>query len=183
MSDAIKNNVQKFLRDVEYAQADGVHGDKYENVFFGDEDLVVRLEILAARGPLTLDHLDGVIAEIDAEFTGSVRQAGEMLRRCAERRDDLKVFYVINTADNRLTVLAKDSECARHFAYYKGHLKDQSNGRVMVLKPEHEAELRRSGKALGRALRDGYPGVVTEMGDSVVMEDRKKVYTPMTIVN
>ena len=44
---------------------------------------------------------------------------------CHERRDDLKVFYVYNTADRVVTVLAKDAACALEFALYAGHIKER----------------------------------------------------------
>lgn len=101
---------------------------------------------------------------------------------CRAQSDTLHVFYVYNTAERKLTVLAKDSACARFFAHRAGHILEEGNGRVMVLKPENEAKLRSDGSALGRALRDGHPGAVEFLGNNVVMKESQRVYTPMTMV-
>ena len=181
MINTTKKAVEALLADVERVRnQDGEH--RYWDLDLEDDAMLSRLLRLATTRTLTLDDLDSVKADTHAEFMEVIRKESELLRACSERRDDLKVFYVVNTAEKRLTVLAKDAQCARYFAQASDHLKDRSNGRVLVMKPENEAELRRSGKALGRALRDGYPGVVTVMGENVVMERSRKVYTPMTIV-
>lgn len=157
-------------------------GGRYASVDLDDDELRAKLRAIAMVRAPTLEDLDRAVEQLDAEFRARMVRLGELNKKCSERRDDLKVFFVTNTAGKRLTVLACDLQCARHFAYYHGHIKDERNGRVTVMKPDREADLRKSGKALGRALRDGWPGVVTQLGDNVVMEGSKKVYTPMTIV-
>jgi hypothetical protein len=159
------------------------HGEaRFDDVDLDGADLREKLLNMARVKTLVLDDIDLAVAAQDEEHRAFVIELHDLHQKCNERRDDLKVYYVINTADRRLTVLACDAKCARQFAYYHGHIKDQKNGRVLMMKPEREAELRKSGQALGRALRDGWPGVVTQMGSNVVMEGTKKVYTPMTIV-
>lgn len=162
-------------------QASKLQG-QYEDIDYGDRDLRTKLLKRAAVRPLTLADLYQANCEVIAEAGEACVRSLELFSRCNERKDDLKVFYVINTSGNKLTVLARDAKCARHFAHQNGHIKEPSNGRVLVMKPENEVELRKSGKALGRALRDGFPGAVSQLGDNVVMEQSNMVYTPMTIV-
>ena len=155
---------------------------QFEDIDFADRDLRAKLLQVAALRPLSLADLRKANEEVRAEIVEAVARTFEVSRRCNKRKDNLNVFYVINTSGNELTVLAQDAKCARHFAHRHGHIKDLSNGRVLVMKPESEAELRKSGKALARALRDGFPGVVSELGDNIIMERTKNVYTPMTVI-
>ena len=157
-------------------------GGEYHEICYEDPDLRTKLLKVAALRPLALADLRQAEREVRAEALEAASRTMERFRSCNERRDDLKVFYVINTSHNSLTVLARDAKCARHFARQHSHIKDRANGRVLVMKPENEADLRTSGKALGRALRDGFPGAVSEIGDNIVMARTKMVYTPMTIV-
>jgi len=156
--------------------------ERYDSVDLDCEDLRTKLIKVARVRSLTPADLDQMLAEQDKEFRESARRSWEFSTRCRERRDDLRVYYVVNTADRRLTVFARDAQCARHFAHRHGHIQDIKNGRVLVMKEDGETVLRSSGSALGRALRAGYPGVVTALGENVVMAESKKVYTPMTIV-
>ena len=156
--------------------------DKYDLADLDDYRLRPRILRIAQSRQPTVADLDQAIAEVEAEAKASLKKSIEFSIACNERRDDLHVFYVYNTAGRKLTVLAKDAACARYYAHTRGHIQDRKNGRVMVMKEANELELRQSGQALGRALRDGYPGIVKKVGDNVVNEGRSKVYTPMTIV-
>lgn len=155
---------------------------RFEEVDLDCEHLRARLLMVAKVRTPTFSDLDRAIEGMDVELIDNLQRIEKFDQRCRERGDDIRVFYVINTAAKRLTVLARDAQCARYFARLKGHIQDDKNGQVLIMRPEAEAELRRSGKALGRALRDGHPGVVTQMGENVVMEGSQKVYTPTTIV-
>lgn len=177
------SDVRAILEEVRRLQRSGAQNGRYDDVDLDDPQLFQKLFALARTGEkMTVEDVDRAIGQVNNEAVARIIKASEQVRKCEERRDDLKVYYVYNTADRRLIVLAKDAQCARQFAVWHGHIQEKTNGKVMVMKPEHEIALRVSGKALGRALRDGYPGVVTEMGDNVVMERSKKVYTPMTVV-
>jgi hypothetical protein len=163
---------RRFGSDLSFCEFD------YEN-----ETIRSKLTAIARFREPTLEDLERVLIECHRLERERVSRETAFHMSCHEQRDDLKVFYVYNTADRKLTILAKDVACARHFAFYAGHIHDPKNGRVMVMKPENEAKLRKSGAALGRALRDGKPGVVTELGDNIVMEASKRVYTPITVVS
>lgn len=158
-------------------------GLTYADCDLDDPEVEARLKDISRVRPPTLDDLDLVLLEIEDRHRLEMRKRIEERMACHERRDDLKVFYVYNTADRVVTVLAKDAACAREFALYAGHIKERQNGRVLVLKPENELKLRNSGDALGRALRDGKPGVVKKVGENVVMEGPRSVFTPMTVVS
>lgn len=156
--------------------------EQYDTVDVDHHLLRAKLEVIAKFRSPTIEDFDRAVAEMEREIEENMRKALELAMRCQERRDDLRVFYVYNTNNRKLTVLARDAACARLFAKGHGHIRDEKNGQVMVMKEEVEAKLRRSGAALGRALRDGYPGVVKHVGRSVISEERNKVYTSMTIV-
>ena len=172
--------IDELLDHARSLEARGEH--RYDNENLDDSRLRPKLRKVAVSRTLTLVDLDHAIASVNSEILESMRRGHYFRQRCIEKREDLIVFYVINTADNRLTVLARDAKCARFFAHEKGHIQDVRNGRVRVMLPENEAELRKSGKALGRALRDGHPGVATHVGENVVIERSGKVYTPMTVI-
>jgi hypothetical protein len=157
-------------------------GLTYDDCDLDDPEVEAGLREIASVRPLTLDDLDLVLLEVEDRHRREMRKRIEEAMGCHERRDDLKVFYVYNTADRKLTILAKDAACAREFAFYAGHVKERLNARVVVLRSEHEMKLRKSGDALGRALRDGKPGVVKHVGENVVMEGPRSVFTPMSLV-
>ena len=132
---------------------------------------------------LSMDDLKAAFALIQKREIEEIQRIIARRLECRERRDDLKVFYVYNKADKKLIVLAKNASCARMLAVEARHIQEEKNGRVMVLKPENEAKLRVDGSALGRALRDGFPGPVDQRGKNVVHRVWDKVYTPMTVVD
>lgn len=146
------------------------------------EDIRDKLMQVAMYRDLTEADVLQASGEHDRKMQAELKALSEFWQSCRAPSDDLRVYYVYNTADRKLTVFAKDAKCARFFAHRAGHILEEGNGHVMVMKPEVEAELRRSGKALGRALRAGYPGVVEALGQNVVMKDSERVYTPMTVV-
>jgi hypothetical protein len=156
--------------------------DRFDGIDLDDEDLRAKLQKIAAIRPLALADVVSADAEISAEFIKRLKSHHDEVVRCRAKRDDLRVFYVINSANNKQTILARDGKCARFFALHSGHIKEEKNGRVLVMNADREAALRTSGEALGRALRTGHPGVVKEVGDNIVLEGAGKVYTPLTIV-
>ncbi|MBY8338403.1 hypothetical protein KYN89_15245 [Alteriqipengyuania sp. NZ-12B] len=166
------------IRELQFMGED----EKYDVVDLDDGRLRAKLARTAKLREPTVADLDRAVAEIEAEDAANLKKQVEFNMKCSERRDDLRVFYVYNTADRKMTVLARNVACARYYARANGHIQQERNGRVMVMPESAELELRRSGDPLGRALRDGYPGVITKVGENVVNENREKVYTPMTIV-
>lgn len=139
-------------------------------------------QIALQRTPLVGDLKD-IFHQIKARDDLQFRQEMQRHKACVARRDDLKVYYIYNKSDRRLIVLAKDRSCALMFAKQTGHIHEEKNGRVMVLKDEAEKQLRVDGSALGRALRDGFPGAVDQVGENVIHRQSSKVYTPLTMVS
>ena len=176
-----QSTVDQLIETVRELQFTG-EDEKYDVVDLDDGRLRAKLARTAKLREPTIADLDRAVAEIAAEDAAVHKKQIEFSVKCNERRDDLHVFYVYNTADRKLTVLAREAACARYFAWVYDHIREQKNGRVMVMTEDAELKLRQSGQALGRALRDGYPGVITKVGENVVNEGRKKVYTPMTVV-
>ena len=93
-----------------------------------------------------------------------------------------KLFYVWNTADKKLMVLAQNRATARHTAFCHDHVKEVTNSRVAEVdlsnpRP-HEEKFFASLKA---AIRDGRQGVVRNMdGFAVVGEgSQTKTYAPI----
>ncbi len=97
----IKKAVDAFIENVRPLQFSR-EDDRYDSVDLDGEDLRAKLLKVAAHRTLTKADLNQALAELDAEFREDVRRIGEFSRRCNERRDDLRVFYVINTAERRL---------------------------------------------------------------------------------
>ncbi|WP_170003231.1 hypothetical protein [Pseudopontixanthobacter vadosimaris] len=177
----IKKSVDDLIEMARGMQFTG-ENDKYDSVDLDDQRVRVKLMWIALSRQPTVADLDQVVADLDAEAAADLKRFIAFRVKCNERREDLRVFYVYNTADRKMIVLARDVACARYYAHAHGHLRDIKNGRVMVMRETNELELRHSGKALGRALRDGYPGVVTQVGNNVINKSRNKVYIPMTVV-
>ncbi len=96
-----------------------------------------------------------------------------------------KLFYVWNTADRKLMVLAQNRATARHTAFCHGHVKDATNARVAEIDPSkpnaHEEKFFASVRA---AIRDGRQGVVKNMdGFAVVGESSQtRTYAPIVEV-
>lgn len=138
---------------------------------------------IAANLDLTIDDVKSAFSQTKEQEDIRIERAMQFGNACRARRDDLNVYYVYNKANRKLIVLAKCSACARQFAVQTGHIHQGKNGRVMVLKESFQQNLRKDGSALGRALRDGYPGPVDQHGDNIVHRMWNKVYTPMTVVS
>lgn len=154
----------------------------YANFDLDDPEVRKALVPIAMFRDLTLDDLDVVLIAQDEAIKLNIAKVGAFLADCHQQRDDLKIYFIHNTNGKVLKVLAKDRACALWFAKSHGHIHEEKNGRVLVMKEERQAALRVSGEALGRALRDGKPGAVTEHGNTVIMSNPDRVYQPMTIV-
>lgn len=87
------------------------------------------------------------------------------------------LFWVKNTSNRYLKVIAINAEAARHFAKYHGHIHEDKNGTVFRCKESYISATKLSGSALGQALRIGKPGVVERRGTSVIVGDM--VFLPL----
>lgn len=103
-------------------------------------------------------------------------------QRCNAKSDDLKLFRVENRAGRSIKIAALDAECARMFAQYNGHVQEAKNAKVFVYKDEWLTKQKQDGTAIWRALKEGFPGVLKEVGSHVVIESRGKVFTPLSPV-
>lgn len=104
-------------------------------------------------------------------------------QRCLAHSDELKLFRVENRAGKSIKIAAIDPDCARIFATHSRHVHEAKNAKVFVYKDEWLEGQRKSGSAIGRALKAGFPGVLKEVGNHVLIEARKKVYSPLSTVS
>ena len=88
---------------------------------------------------------------------------------CWHRQDDMKLFIVQNTNRKRAYVVAASSRCARYIALWADHLRDFKNGEVFHVKQERLALDEPFQSALRRAVKGGFPGLITRVGDSATI--------------
>lgn len=91
-----------------------------------------------------------------------------------------KLYSVANRSQMRIDVIAMDVATAQEFAARAGHVRDADNATVYRYNDDHIEKLMKDGSALGRAVREGVPGVVERRGKNVIVGDR--VFTPMSVV-
>jgi hypothetical protein len=175
------NDIATKRIDDAWSEAEISGDERFTSLFLEDyrQKATRMLRPLAQQQSLTLDDLYSVIAPL---LEIEKKELEEDIK-CQRRSEDLNVYYVYNTADRKLTVLAKSYRCARYIAYVDGHIHKEKNGRAFQLKDGMQKKLLTDGSALGRALRDGYPGVIENIGGSVVNKSWEKVYMPMTVVS
>ena len=99
------------------------------------------------------------------------------------KSSSLKLYRVANTAGNDIKILAESADCARFFAYDSGHVREEKNATVFLYDEQQLAELKISGSATGRAIREGVPGVLKSVGSGIVIEQAGKVYVPLTVID
>lgn len=153
----------------------------FEEPLHDDDIAFVRevKEVLAKR-PLTLDeladlrkpHKDKAAAKQSAEWNRIV------LQRTAGNHN--KLFSVANRSEMRIDVIAMDVATAQEFAARSGHVRSADNATAFLYNDGHVQKLLKDGSALGRAMREGVPGVVEKRVNNVIVGDR--VFTPMTAV-
>lgn len=91
-----------------------------------------------------------------------------------------KLFAVSNKSQMRIDVIAMDVETATEFAIGAGHVRSAENASVFRYNDKNIQTLTTNGSALGRAVREGVPGVVEKRGNNVIVGER--VFTPMSVV-
>lgn len=156
--------------------------ERFESVLLDHADTRAILASWAEKRDVTLDDLALILKRLEQRRDLKIKEERAFEAACEAHSNELHIFKVYNTADRIMTVIAKDADCAKHFAWQADHIHRPANGRVTQLSALDEAELRRTGSALARALRDGYPGAVERLGENVVMKRTKRVYTPFTVV-
>ena len=127
------------------------------------------------------EHRPTRSAQAQANIDAAMRDSALMFE-CWKPCDELGVFTVYNSNSKPRKVLAKDAKCAVWLAKSAGHLKDERNGVAAQMPADEVEKLRRNGSALGRAVAGGLPGVVKNVGTSIMLEGRDVVYIPLSIV-
>lgn len=101
---------------------------------------------------------------------------------CLEKSDNLKVFYVFNTNDIKMTIIAQCRDSALDYAELARHIRHINNARVMILNDEETEKLKRSGDPLGRALRAGKPGIIEFYKSHVLNRSTGEAFFPVSVV-
>lgn len=107
-------------------------------------------------------------------------QIGHRIR--VDEGQTAKLFYVRNTADRKLMVLAQNRATAAHFAFTHDHVKNVANASVALVdvsnpKPHEEKFF----ASIRVAIKDGRQGIVKNMDGFVVVGEssQTKTYTPI----
>lgn len=148
-----------------------------------DPKLVSQLMTVARYRTLYLPDVTDAIQAIRALLYGAWAKANERTNRCRSKSSSLKLYRVANTAGNDIKILAESADCARFFAYDSGHVREEKNATVFLYDEQQLAELKISGSATGRAIREGVPGVLKSVGSGIVIEQAGKVYVPLTVID
>lgn len=156
--------------------------DPRSDVDLTHPDIRSHLLTIAYCRPLQPDDLLLAHRTWTAEFLNRMQSTAVRHARCEAVSADLKLFRVQNTARKSILVVAVDADCARMFAARCGHVAHEKNAKVFAYKEEYIERVKRDGSAEGRALREGVPGVLKQIGSSVLIERKGKVYTPLTVV-
>ncbi len=163
-----------------------LHQEGDDAMFIDDDDLPAlraKLRARAAHGPLAISDLRAVLNAMEEARNREVQ--AYVLRRtgCTMRCENIQLYRVENAAGRSVRVAAASADCARLLAHIDGHVQEEKNAKVFRYKDEYVADLRRSGSAIGRVLRDGQPGVLREIGRNIVIERTEQVFTPLTVVD
>lgn len=145
--------------------------------------LVSQLMTLARQRTLGLQDVTDTLQVIRSAERDALMKAVKRISRCHAPSSSLKLYSVTNKAGNDIKILAESADCARFFAYNSGHVREEANAKVFLYNEKHIAELKISGSATGRAIREGVPGVLKSVGSGIVIEQAGKVYVPLTVID
>jgi hypothetical protein len=79
--------------------------------------------------------------------------------------EELKLFWVTNTAAHTKLFLAENAELALHLAAKAGLLRNWRNGNAQQVSGAFLAKNRAFASALAKAIKEGTPGLVERLGD------------------
>ncbi len=147
-----------------------------------DTKLVSQLMTLARQRTLRLQDVTDALQVIRSAERDALMKAVKRISQCHAPSSSLKLYSVTNKAGNDIKILAASADCARFFAYNSGHVREEANAKVFLYNEKHIAELKISGSATGRAIREGVPGVLKSVGSGIVIEQAGKVYVPLTVI-
>lgn len=97
--------------------------------------------------------------------------------RALRQSDELRLFFVDNTADRRQLILAANRKFARLISCMSGHIHTPENGKVLVPTDKYNDANAGFVSAVRRAMQDRTPGVIVQRGNHAIMGE--KVYLPL----
>jgi hypothetical protein len=176
-------SADNILRQIADQQFRDPNGSPLDNINTDCEELrAAIIRRMLQGGPTTSDDVISIDQTLRAKRHKKFVALLAKGQRCRAKSDNLKLFRVENRAGRSIKVAAVDAECARMFAQHSGHVQEQKNAKVFVYKDEWLATQKEHGTAIWRALKEGIPGVLKEVGSHVMIESRGKVYTPLSPV-
>jgi hypothetical protein len=176
-------SADRILREISEQQFRGPEGSPLDNIDTECRKLRTAIMERTLRGDLTtVDDVLLLDEQLGAERRKRIAEDVAKVQRCQGKSDKLKLFRVENRAGRSIKIAAIDEDCARMFASYSGHVQEAKNAKVFVYKEEWLQLQKQSGSAIWKALKEGVPGVLKEVGNHVIIESRAKVYTPLSPV-
>ena len=120
---------------------------------------------------LDWDECEKFIGTLDM----SALYADEM--RARAKTEDLQLFWIVNTADRKQFVIAKEAKFARILSARSGHIRERANGEIYRAGPKFFENNPGFGSVVRRAMKDRIPGVIEKKGEHGLTGE--KVYSPI----
>ena len=169
--------LKKRIALVEHIDFDGARSDMPN---MDDRAFVAELKAILSEREVSLNELADLRKPHEDRRDAAFRAQMDRLHQQREPGPHNKLYQVANRAEMRIDVIAMDVATAQDFAVRAGHVRSADNATVSRYNEAYVEKLMKDGSALGRAVREGVPGVVEKRGKNVIIGDR--VFTPMTVV-
>lgn len=150
------------------------------NVDGDDKAFVTEVKLALAQRDLSLDELADMRKPHKDRENAAFRARMDRYTQQTTAGSHNKLFSVANKSQMKINVIAMDVDTAVEFAIRAGHVRSAENASAFRYNEKYIQTLTTSGSALGRAVREGVPGVVEKRGNNVIVRDR--VFTPMSVV-
>lgn len=178
------DRVNRLLEAIRYRQLKSGGLAPIDDLITDNPKLAYRLRLIARGREITDEDAILVQREMDAELVREMVARMEQQNRCYENCENLVLFQVENKGRNRIDVLAADSTCAKVLARLAGHVQTEANARVFRYRQTYLDDIRKKSPALWRAIKGGIPGVVTKVGNHVIVRNKTEVvYSPLSAID
>ena len=128
---------------------------------------------------MEIDQIEAQIEELRNVMGGMNPHAADRMRALAHA-DDLKLFWIVNTAGRKAYFLARSARLARHSAVAANHIQQVDNGTCYQAGESFFTSNGPFGSSVKRAIKDRVPGPIVQKGNHAMMGDR--IYSPLTSV-
>lgn len=122
---------------------------------------------------------DRYLENLKAESKAAIAETLKHDPCCQQPNENQTLFYVWNTANNKLLVLATSPDCAVYLARRSGHIKANANGVAREVPSELASEDNAFAGSLRRALKAGEAGCIKRVGDFATIPLKGRVYSPI----